>query len=101
MNLRKNASLLRFVPHCSSPITLEQHVRCDQVLDLAFASLFERYLFRLWAGEEASCVHRFCKLRCQILPLDAGSLEHVVAAVGCSLSRTFGCDVGDFYEEVD
>jgi hypothetical protein len=46
-------------------------------------------------------VHGSGKLGCQILPLDAGSLEHVVAAVGCSLCGTFGCDGGDFDEEID
>jgi hypothetical protein len=33
--------------------------------------------------------------------LDCGSLEHVVATVGASLCGTFGCDGGDFDEEVD
>ena len=101
MDLRKNTRLLRIVSHRSSPNPLEQHVRRDQMLDLAFASLLKRYLFWLWAGEEASCVHSFRKLGCQILPLDFGSLEHVVAAVGCSGCGTFGCDGGDLEHEVD
>ena len=47
MNLRKDTSLLRLVSQSSSPVTLEKHVRCDQMLDLAFAGFFERYSFGL------------------------------------------------------
>ena len=95
MHVCQNAGMLRLESQCAGPITLHEHVRSYEMLNLAFTSLLKRYILGLRTGKDASPVHNFGELGRKIFPRHSRSLQHVVAAKGRSLSWSLGRNARD------